>query len=721
MADKVKVFKYKIIDESGNVVEESTSKLSVLEAAVKKTSEALKGADIGSKNFKDLKDNLEQNEKAFAKADAKSKGLTKTLEGIPGPIGQVAQGFTGMGKAATAFIANPIGAVIALAGVIFAAFTKAIKNSEAATDSLTKITAIFSGIIRPVFAFIEDIAVATLDNLAKGLEVVAGWFGETGKAAGKYTDELDNAEDAEKDLAVSRAETNKQLAEAREILSDTNASYDDRVAALKKVQSAEEAQSKAEIDNKRELAKLAQDDIDLNGKSEEAVQKLRDAKIALASAEQDGAAKQRLFNKEQKKLDGEKDAADKARAKEAEDRRKEDLANRKAAADKIRQLDQENQLASIEDEKAREVKAQEFAKAAALREIEQMKLTKQEKARLIEEIDEKNKLKLAEINDKYVKEQEKKDEENAAKKAKFEEDVAKALADTREEKFALEKQETQKQFDDLIALAGADTEKGKALIEARDAKLKELQTTFNAETLEMDRKKTEDAAKIALAEAQAKANAINASLDIAAQAGALLSQIAGKNKKLAIAGVIVEQGAAVGKVITSTQIANAGTIAAFPGPLAPAAIPIIIKNNISAGLSIATIVAGAAKAISDINKAEVGDEAQKSEGKKIATSYAQGGLLTGRGHGQGGIATPMGELEGGEFVVNRKSTASFLPLLSSINEMGAGGVLGMGNISSGIENAGLNSPPPIIKTYVLASDVSSQQEADKMISDLARL
>lgn len=81
----------------------------------------------------------------------------------------------------------------------------------------------------------------------------------------------------------------------------------------------------------------------------------------------------------------------------------------------------------------------------------------------------------------------------------------------------------------------------------------------------------------------------------------------------------------------------------------------------------------------------------------------------------------MGELEGGEFVVNRKSTASFLPLLSSINEMGAGGVLGMGNISSGIENAGLNSPPPIIKTYVLASDVSSQQEADKMISDLARL
>lgn len=731
MADKVKVFKYKIIDESGNVVEESTSKLSVLEAAVKKTSDALKGADIGSKNFKDLKDNLEQNEKAFAKADSKSKGLIKSLESIPGPVGSVAQGFTGMGKAATAFIANPIGAVIAALGLVFTAVYKAITSTEKGMFALNKIMGIFSGVASAVIKPIGELAALFAEKLAGGIEAVMSGlkllgidFGNAAQDGAKLAQTINEIDEAEGDLAVARAEQNKQLAEARELLTDTNATYKDRKAALDQIKAAEEALAQKELDLAKKTLKAAQDKIDLQGRSKENLDAEEAALIKLSQTEESYFAKQRQFNKEEKKLKAEDDAAQKERQKAADDRRKQELADRKAAGDKIRQLDQENQLASIEDEKAREAKAQEFAKAASLREIEQMKLTKQEKARLIEEIDEKNKLKLAEIDDKYKKQQEKKDEEDAAKKAKFEEDVAKALADTREEKFALEQQQTQKQFDDLIALAGADTEKGKALIEARDAKLKELQTTFNAETLEMDRKKAEEAAKIALAEAQAKADAINASLDIAASAGALLSQLAGENKKLAIAGVIVEQGAAVGKVITATQIANAGALAT-PQAIATsgvAAVPVITKNNIMAGISIATIIAGAAKAIGEINKASTPDGGgDKPEAKKVASSYAQGGLLTGRSHGQGGIATPMGELEGGEFVVNRKSTASFLPLLSSINEMGAGGVLGMGNISSGIENAGLNTPPPIIKTYVLASDVSSQQEADKMISDLARL
>ena len=515
------------------------------------------------------------------------------------------------------------------------------------------------------------------------------------------------------------------MAESREILSDSNATYEQRVEALKKVQAAETAQSQKELDNKRQLLKLAEDNIKLNGASEEAIQKERDARIALANAEQDYAAKGRLFNKEQKKLDKEKDDADKQRAKEAEDRRKEDLANRKAAADKIRQLDEENTLASIENEQKREEKAQEFAKAAAIREINQMKLTKQEKARLIEEIDEKNKLKLAEIDQKYKDKQADKDKEDADKKKEFEKQVAEALAVTREQQFQKEQDDTKAQYDELIKLAGEDEALVLQLQSARDAKLKEGRDKYNQETLDAAKKLAEDEAKIEEEKVKAKAAAINASLDLVSGAGALLSQLAGENKKLAVAGVIVEQGAAIGKVITATQIANAGALAT-PQSIATsgaAAVPVITKNNISAGISIATINAGAAKSIAEISKANTeaaGGGGGGSE-KKMATSYAQGGLLTGKRHGAGGIATPLGELEGGEYVVNRRSTASFLPMLESINSMGQGGVLGSGNVSSGIENAALSAQPPIIKTYVVASDVSSQQEADKMISDLARL
>lgn len=55
-----------------------------------------------------------------------------------------------------------------------------------------------------------------------------------------------------------------------------------------------------------------------------------------------------------------------------------------------------------------------------------------------------------------------------------------------------------------------------------------------------------------------------------------------------------------------------------------------------------------------------------------APEFAKGGLLDGPSHSQGGIKTPFGELEGGEAVINKKSTKMFAPMLSAINEAGGG-------------------------------------------------
>lgn len=58
---------------------------------------------------------------------------------------------------------------------------------------------------------------------------------------------------------------------------------------------------------------------------------------------------------------------------------------------------------------------------------------------------------------------------------------------------------------------------------------------------------------------------------------------------------------------------------------------------------------------------------------KQISKMADGGLLQGKSHAQGGI--PVGntgiEVEGGEYVINKRSTAKYLPLLQSINEEGA--------------------------------------------------
>lgn len=97
--------------------------------------------------------------------------------------------------------------------------------------------------------------------------------------------------------------------------------------------------------------------------------------------------------------------------------------------------------------------------------------------------------------------------------------------------------------------------------------------------------------------------------------------------------------------------------------------------------------------------------------KPAGSRYAEGGVLGGPTHDMGGIRTAFGELEGGEFVVNRRATANFLPLLEMINAQG--------NI------AGPEMPrstyQPVIKTYVLATEVTSAQEANAKIAGLARL
>ena len=62
---------------------------------------------------------------------------------------------------------------------------------------------------------------------------------------------------------------------------------------------------------------------------------------------------------------------------------------------------------------------------------------------------------------------------------------------------------------------------------------------------------------------------------------------------------------------------------------------------------------------------------QMSKVKPI--KYADGGLLQGPSHSQGGIRLGNIEVEGGEAVINKRSTKRFLPLLDAINAVGNGG------------------------------------------------
>ncbi len=97
---------------------------------------------------------------------------------------------------------------------------------------------------------------------------------------------------------------------------------------------------------------------------------------------------------------------------------------------------------------------------------------------------------------------------------------------------------------------------------------------------------------------QAKHEINMAYLGLFEQFGNLLGQIAGKNKGLAIAGIVISQAASIGQIIANTAIANAKSIAASPLTFGQ---PWVAINTISAGLSIASTIAAAAKSIQQIN------------------------------------------------------------------------------------------------------------------------
>ena len=110
--------------------------------------------------------------------------------------------------------------------------------------------------------------------------------------------------------------------------------------------------------------------------------------------------------------------------------------------------------------------------------------------------------------------------------------------------------------------------------------------------------------------------------------------------------------------------------------------------------------------------AEDGNDAQPSK-------FARGGVLVGPLHSQGGIRTSFGELEGGEFVVNRRSTRMYGGLISAINQAGGGrkyatgGILGLEDQLQSLQSR--MNQAPVVKAYVLEGDISSAMEAEQKI------
>lgn len=123
---------------------------------------------------------------------------------------------------------------------------------------------------------------------------------------------------------------------------------------------------------------------------------------------------------------------------------------------------------------------------------------------------------------------------------------------------------------------------------------------------EEEKKAAEERKRIKMEEIDFKNMMQNLELDIVEKFGGILQDLAGKNRKLATAGVIIQSAASIARIIANTAAANARAILEL-GPIAGSAFA--IKNSISAGLSVVATTIAAVKAIQQINSADSGASA----------------------------------------------------------------------------------------------------------------
>jgi hypothetical protein len=369
------------------------------------------------------------------------------------------------------------------------------------------------------------------------------------------------------------------------------------------------------------------------------------------------------FDEDQKKKDEEKKQKERDAQKAAFEEAK--LANENRTAQLEQRYNKEIALINEKEKMMLSVEGLSEEQRKQIRETAANERLAQQTARydeLIAIIDEKEKLALANT------------ELTEAQKTKI-------VLDAQAERSAIEKTRIDDEvlgIENELALITTSFDRRKELIAQKEAELLQQQGLTENQRTAIVQQAADERRAIDMAELEAKAELQNAYLDLASGFGSFLKEIAGKNKKLAIAGVIVEQAAAIGKIIVNTGIANAKAVAVSP---LTGGLPWVAINTASAALSIASSVAAGVKAIQQINASDSG------------TAPSAGGSLPRSSGGATSAPTPP--------TVERAT----LPQITGTQGQASPGQQIAQTLAARTEKP--------LKAYVVSGDVTSQQALDR--------
>jgi hypothetical protein len=627
MADK----KIKIQVDLESNIEPTIANLKLLKKQLRETA-------AGSADFNKISAQIRDMDDAIKDASATSDDFAGYLENASGPLGMLGKGLRGAEKSFSSFNAilktSVIGILVAAVGGLVAAFSKSETAMKKLQPLFIAMEKILGGIFRafePVLDAFIELATSALPYVTKGIGLFySGLYSlftlvkNVGVSVGKILKGVFTLDfDALKEGAAG----------IKDAFTGVAKTFD---ATYKRFEAGTKEQTKIEKESAEERAKNAKEAAD------------------------------------------KKKAAEEKAAAEAEKIRQDNLKKAEAA-----------DAVELEAFKATLSEREKAEFEAGLKLAEQRKTLAEAGRTDMTAIEEQYRITLAEIKKKYddeeAKKQEEKDKISLEKAKKRAEEERGILLTNLQSKFeALDAENERIEFDFEADLARLGEQR--AILAEQEAT--ELSNTELTEFQKTEiRKKYADARKgitdqeIATerAAAQAKQDINMAYLQLFEQFGNVLGQVAGKNKALAIAGIIISQAASIGQIIASTGIANAKAVAASPLTFGA---PWTVINTVSAGLSIAATIAGAVKSIQQINSAA-----------------SQAGV-TGGGGGGGSVGA-----------------APALPKISGAAAPQIQSGQGINASSQIAQTIGAAQKP--VRAYVVSGDVSSQQALDRRTSRAA--
>ena len=258
----------------------------------------------------------------------------------------------------------------------------------------------------------------------------------------------------------------------------------------------------------------------------------------------------------------------------------------------------------------------------------------------------------------------------------------------------------------------------RALYDAEEERYRELLRTKQIDQAQFDafiKQSTEARISLDQQELDAKMANFQAVSQLFAAGAALVGEQTKAGKAFAIASATIDTYVAANQVISDK------TVPTFLKVITAAGIIIKGLSNVKKIVDTKLPTPGGATT-------DAGSQGTKPQGTiNVNAKMAQGGMVTGPGSGTSDSIPAM--LSNGEYVVNARSTRLFQPLLAAINDYGlstpafaAGGLAVQQASAPSMDNSeriaeaislGISNQP--IRTYVTSSDVTNQQQFDRVI------